>query len=87
MVGSFQGVYSEQIRIVGEAARPQSVAFRQNMSLLDVMIQSGGLTDFADGNAAVLLVTARLRYIAGTRWGTKMYMDMKRLRRMKEVAA
>ena len=55
MVGSFQGVYSEQIRIVGEAARPQSVAFRQNMSLLDVMIQSGGLTDFADGNAAVLV--------------------------------
>ena len=55
VVGSFQGVYSEQIRIVGEAARPQSVAFRQNMSLLDVMIQSGGLTDFADGNAAVLV--------------------------------
>ena len=42
---------------------------------------------FPDGNAAVLLVTARLRYIAGTRWGTKMYMDMKRLRHMKEEAA
>ena len=42
---------------------------------------------FPDGNAAVLLVTARLRYIAGTRWGTKMYMDMKRLRGMKEEAA
>lgn len=55
LVGGFQGVYSEQIRIVGEAARPQAVAFRQNMTALDVMIQAGGLTDFADGNAAVLI--------------------------------
>ena len=45
----------EQIRIVGEATRPQAVAFRQNMTILDVMIQAGGLTDFADGNGAVLV--------------------------------
>lgn len=51
----FQGVYAEQIRIVGEAARPQAVAYRQNMTVLDVMIQVGGMTDFADGNAAVLI--------------------------------
>ena len=55
VVGGFQGVYSEQIRIVGEATRPQAVPFRQNMTLLDVMIQAGGLTDFADGNGAVLV--------------------------------
>lgn len=55
VVSGFQGVYSEQIRIVGEAARPQSVPYRQDMSLLDVMIQVGGITDFADGNAAVLV--------------------------------
>ena len=42
----------EQIRVIGEAAKPQVLAFRKNMSLLDVMIQVGGLTDFADGNAA-----------------------------------
>lgn len=42
---------------------------------------------FPDGNAAVLLVTARLRYITGTRWGAKMYMDMKRLRRVEGDAA
>lgn len=41
---------------------------------------------FPDGNAAVLLVAARLRHIAGTRWGTKMYMNMKRLRQGKEAA-
>lgn len=55
VVGSFQGSFSEQIRIVGEATRPQSVPFRQNMTMLDVMIQAGGLTDFADGNGAVLV--------------------------------
>jgi polysaccharide biosynthesis/export protein len=55
VVTGFQGVYSEQIRIVGEAARPQAVAYRQDMTLLDVMIQVGGMTDFADGNGAVLI--------------------------------
>ena len=42
---------------------------------------------FPDGNAAVLLVAARLRHIAGTRWGSKMYMDVKRLENRKESAA
>jgi len=42
---------------------------------------------FPDGNAAVLLVVVRLRHIAGTRWGTKMYMDVKRLENRKETAA
>lgn len=55
IVGGFQGTFSEQIRIVGEAARPQAVPYRQNMTVLDVMIQVGGMTDFADGNAAVLV--------------------------------
>ena len=55
LVTSFQGTFSEQIRIVGEATKPQAIAYRQNMTLLDVMIQAGGLTDFADGNAAVLI--------------------------------
>ena len=55
IVGNFQSTYSEQIRIVGEAARPQAVPFRQDMTVLDVMIQAGGLTDYADGNAAVLV--------------------------------
>jgi putative transposase len=37
---------------------------------------------FPDGNSAVMLAAARLRHIAGTRWGTRRYMDMKRLREM-----
>lgn len=55
LVTGFQGPYSEQIRIIGEAVRPQAIAYRQNMTLLDVMIQVGGLTDFADGNSALLV--------------------------------
>ena len=55
IVTSFVGPSNEQIRIVGEAAKPQAVAFRQNMTLLDVIIVVGGLTDFADGNNAVLV--------------------------------
>jgi len=55
VVTGFQGVYSDQVRIVGEAAKPQAVPYRQNMTILDVMIQVGGVTDFADGNGAVLI--------------------------------
>lgn len=55
LVNTFQGTFAEQIRIVGEATKPQAIAYRQNMTLLDVMIQAGGLTDFADGNSAVLV--------------------------------
>ena len=55
VVTGFQGASSEQVRIVGEAAKPQAIPYRQNMTVLDVMIQVGGLTDFADGNGAVLV--------------------------------
>lgn len=55
IVTNFVGPYSQQIRVIGEAAKPQSLAYRQDMTMLDVMIAVGGLTDFADGNKAVLL--------------------------------
>ena len=55
VVTSFQGASSEQIRVIGEAAKPQAIPYRQGMTLLDVMILVGGLTDFADGNGAVLV--------------------------------
>jgi len=34
---------------------------------------------FPDGNSALMLVAARLRYVAGTKWGTRKYLDMDRL--------
>lgn len=58
IVTGFVGPYSEQIRVIGAAAKPQILAYRQNMTLLDVMIAVGGITDFADGNAATILRTA-----------------------------
>ncbi|PZP96717.1 MAG: sugar ABC transporter substrate-binding protein [Variovorax paradoxus] len=58
IVTSFVGPYSEQIRVVGEAAKPQFLPYKQKMTLLDVMIAVGGLTDFADGNAASILRTS-----------------------------
>ncbi len=57
IVTSFVGPYSEQIRVVGEAAKPQILAYKQNMTLLDVMIAVGGMTDYADGNRATILRT------------------------------
>ena len=49
---TFTGPANDQIRVIGEAAKPQILAFRQKMTVLDVMIAVGGLTDFADGNRA-----------------------------------
>ena len=54
-VASFIGPFSEQVRVIGEAAQPRAINYTQHMTLLDVMIQVGGLTEFADGNDAVLI--------------------------------
>jgi len=55
VVSGASGPFSEQIRIIGEAARPQALPYRQDMTILDVMIAVGGITDFADGNNTVLI--------------------------------
>ncbi len=54
-VSGFVGPYSEQVRVIGAAAKPQSYPYRQYMTLLDLMVASGGLTDFASGNSAKLV--------------------------------
>lgn len=58
LVTGFVGPYSEQIRVVGEAARPQALNYKKNMTMLDVLIAVGGLTDFANGNMASILRTS-----------------------------
>ena len=55
IVTGFIGPYSQQVRVIGEAANPQALPFRENMTLLDVMIAVGGITDFANGNKASVL--------------------------------
>ena len=57
LITGFVGPYSEQIRVVGEAAKPQFLNYKKNMTVLDVMIAVGGLTDFAAGNNATILRT------------------------------
>ena len=57
IITGFVGPYSEQIRVVGEAAKPQALPYKQKMTLLDVMITAGGLSDFAAGNRASLVRT------------------------------
>lgn len=58
VVTEFRGPYSEQIRVIGQAAKPQALPYRENMTLLDVMIAVGGITDFADGNRSNILRTS-----------------------------
>lgn len=55
MVSGFVGEFDQQVRIVGEAARPQAIPYRADMTLLDVMIAVGGVTDFAAGNRASIV--------------------------------
>ena len=79
IVTGFQGVYADQIRIVGEAARPQAIPYRQQMTVLDVMIQAGGVTDFADGNAAVL--------VRGSEGGKQYSLRLKDLLKRGDISA
>ncbi|MCU7904305.1 MAG: polysaccharide export protein [Candidatus Thiodiazotropha sp. (ex Epidulcina cf. delphinae)] len=54
-VREFVGRYTEQVRVVGQASQPQSVPYREGMTLLDVIIAVGGLTEFAAGNKATVV--------------------------------
>ena len=55
LTSQFVGNSQHQVRVVGQAARPAALPFRQGMTLLDVMITVGGITEFASGNRAVLI--------------------------------
>jgi polysaccharide export outer membrane protein len=59
IVKSFNGPYARQVRVIGEAAHPQAIPYRDNMTLLDVMIAVGGLTQFASGNRATIVRTVK----------------------------
>lgn len=55
IIDGFQGVFSTQVRVVGEATEPRSLPYEDNMTLLDAMIRVGGLTEFANGNKATVV--------------------------------
>ena len=53
----FVGPFDEQVRVIGEASQPRALAYRADMTVLDVMIEVGGLTRYASGNNTVLVRT------------------------------
>lgn len=57
IVTGFVGPYTEQIRVIGQASKPQALPYRQGMSLMDVLISVGGLAEFAAGNSANVVRT------------------------------
>ena len=57
VVTQFVGNFSDQIRVIGQAARPQALPYRREMSLMDVLIAVGGVTEFAAGNKASIVRT------------------------------
>jgi polysaccharide biosynthesis/export protein len=55
IVNGFVGVPEQQVRVVGEATQPLSVPYKKHMTLLDLMIEVGGMTEYASGNKSVLI--------------------------------
>jgi polysaccharide biosynthesis/export protein len=55
MVGGFKGPFDQQVRVVGQAAQPQALPFMDGMTVLDVMIAVGGITQYAAGNRATIV--------------------------------
>lgn len=57
LVESVAMTFARQVRVIGQAANPQAIEYRDGMTVLDVMIAVGGLTNFAAGNRATILRT------------------------------
>lgn len=55
IVDNFSGTYSQAVRVVGATAKPASIPYRANMTLLDAMIAVGGLGEYAAGDRARLV--------------------------------
>jgi len=55
IVSNFNSTVDQQIRVIGNATNPKVIPYRTGMTLLDVMIEVQGLSDFADGDNAKLI--------------------------------
>jgi polysaccharide export outer membrane protein len=66
----FVGPFSYQVRIIGEAAAPRALPYRESMTLLDAMIEVGGLTKYAAGNRATLI-----RTVNGAQSSYQVFLD------------
>jgi polysaccharide biosynthesis/export protein len=66
----FVGPFANQVRVVGEATVPRALPYRENMTLLDAMIETGGLTKYAAGNRATLV-----RTVNGAQESYQVFLD------------
>lgn len=55
IVSNFSSTFDQQVRVLGEAQQPIALPYQVGMTVLDVMVAVGGLTNFAAGNRAVLI--------------------------------
>lgn len=70
VVRDFVGTFGEQIRVVGKATLPKALPYRRSMTVLDVMIEVGGLAPGAAGNRAKIVRSA-----GGQRYEIKVRLD------------
>jgi polysaccharide export outer membrane protein len=77
MVESFQGTFAQSVRIVGATEKPAALPYRANMTLLDAMIEVGGLSQYASGNRARLIRHDRVT-------GKQIQYDLKIARLLKK---
>jgi polysaccharide export outer membrane protein len=66
----FRGAVSQQVRVVGQAVEPSALQYREGMTVLDVIIEVGGLSEFAAGNRAKIV-----RTVGGTETEIKLRLD------------
>lgn len=55
IVSNFTSTFDQQVRVLGEAQKPIALPYQSGMTVLDVMVAVGGLTNFAAGNKSVLI--------------------------------
>ncbi len=44
-----------QVKVIGEVASPQSIAYREGLTAMDAVLAVGGMTEFASGNRAKII--------------------------------
>lgn len=66
----FAGPFTEQVRVIGEAATPRAIPYRADMTALDAMIAVGGLTRYAAGDDSVIV-----RTIGGKQYTYAVHLD------------
>ena len=66
----FVGPFTEQVRVIGEAAQPKALPYRTDMTALDAMIEVGGLTRYAAGDDSVIV-----RTVGGKQYTYAVHLD------------